>query len=435
MITKASGMKISEGTDTFNHKDMWSDNFELIDASLVENANNLSSMRDPLAYLNSVEILCKFSARGFPIDNTVWLQGFSINEATNELYLAIQGTGGTTLKIEIRDLQGNFKESKSFPIESTAYSESLPFFYNTNNELCFVVQTTVSSTRSIYNYTTGTLGTPFAVNGNAKMSVDGSYFFTCDATVTTMKTIYVYDWASIKSGTPILVTSFRVTNYGATLFEKIQGLVVNNGYIFMTQGASGGNPAITVYNTAGEMINGYSYTKESVGNAINTYYPGDVPDVTSYDYENESGWVYRGKLVTAQIINQMVYLFVHNSPTGVALETKSPIYRIDTDWLSVTMLNGAVTYASDTTPRIRRIGNQIMLDGAIKGLGATLNVEVLEFTSSYAPDRNFQVPQITSSSFQCNWQIQPNARAKILNSKNTPLDASTWYPFHITWFI
>jgi hypothetical protein len=32
MITKPSGMKISEGGDIFDHKEMWVDNFELIDA-------------------------------------------------------------------------------------------------------------------------------------------------------------------------------------------------------------------------------------------------------------------------------------------------------------------------------------------------------------------------------------------------------------------
>jgi hypothetical protein len=420
-------------------------NVEIVDARggfgilrdrLTANDQKFSNMRDPLAYLNSVEVICSFSARGSTGSDQVWTQGFSINEATNEIYIAVQGNGGIELRIDIRNLDGSFKSSKTLPIDSGAYTEALPFFYNANNELCFIICTQDAETRTIYNYTTGVLGTPFAVKGKSKSAVDGNYFVTCDATTTTLKTMYLYDWDSIKAGTPTLLQSFRVSNYGSTLFEKGQGLVLNNGYIFFAQGGSGGNPALTVYNTAGQLVNGYLYTKESVAKAVNAYFPDTIIDLSGYSYENEGGCIYKGKLVTAQIINSVVYLFVHNSTTGIALETKVPIYRIDTDWQSVTLLNGALDYASDgtTTPRIRRIGNQILLTGAIKGFTA-MNVEYLEFPSSFAHDRNAQFTSVTSNSKTCNWQIQPNGRARILNTTNTTLDVNTWYPFHFTWFI
>jgi hypothetical protein len=398
----------------------------------------LKETRDPLAFLNSVEVLCKFSARGQSTD--AWIQGFSINETTNEIYAAIQRNDGATgITIEIRDLKdGSFKESKTFTIESGAFTESLPFFYNGLNELCFIVHTQNVSSYAIYNYTTGTLGSPVVISGNrAKGDVDGSYFVTCDTTASapyTMKTIYIYDWDSIKSGTPTLLNSFRVDNYG-DLVQKAQGIVVNNGFIFLTQGESNGNPAITVYNTAGQLVNAYMYTKESLASAINHYFPNDITDISTYSYENEGGCKYKGKLATAHLANSIAYITVHNSLTGKALETKVPVYRIDTGWQDVTLLNGAINYGdSTTTPRIRRIGNQIILTGAIKGF-TVLNQEFIEFYSGFAPDRNFQTVQVTSNGKTSNWQIQPNGRARILNTTNTTLDVENWYPFHITWFI
>jgi hypothetical protein len=397
----------------------------------------LAAMRDPLAYLNSVEVLCKFPARGQSTD--AWMQGFSINETTNEIYVAVQRNDGATgLTIEVRNLDGSFKQSKTFAIESGAFTESLPFFYNGNNELCFVVRTQTASTAAIYNYTLGTLGTPFALSGTAhKSALDGDYFITCDTSSSapyTLKTIYVYAWSSIKSGTPTLLNSFRVTNYG-DLVQKAQGIVVNNGFIFLTQGESSGEPAITAYNTAGQVVNAYMYTKESLASAINSYFPNDITDVSTYTYENEGGCKYKGKLATAHLINGTVYITIHNSPTGKALETKVPIYRVDTGWQSVTLLNGVTEFASDTTPRVRRAGNQIILTGALKNVPGTVNLEVMEFYSGFAPDRNFQAPQVTSSGFHANWQVQPNGRARILTTKNTGADLTSWYPFHITWFI
>jgi polygalacturonase len=43
MITNQSGMKISEDGDVFDHKDLWADNFQLIDASLADIATNVKS--------------------------------------------------------------------------------------------------------------------------------------------------------------------------------------------------------------------------------------------------------------------------------------------------------------------------------------------------------------------------------------------------------
>jgi hypothetical protein len=407
---------------------------EAVSVKAEKSLQTLSVMRDPLAYLNSVEVLCTFPVR-YETGMMTWIQGFSMNESANEIYVANQENGGTVLRIDVRNLDGTLKNSKTLAIESGAYTESLPYFYQ-NEELCFVVRTQSAETYAIYNYTTEVLSGPVAITGKYKSAVDGDYFITCDATSSapyTIKNIYVYDWESVKNSTPSLLNSFRLDHYG-DLPEKAQGIVLNNGYIFVTQGAGNGQAGITVYNTAGQLVNSYLYTKESVANAVNVFRPNTIANPSFYAYENEGGWIFKGKLVCLQIIEAQAYLFVHNSPSGEALETKVPIYRIDTGWVSVTLLNGAVEYAPDTTPRIRRIGNQIILSGAIKGF-TTLNLEYIEFYSNFAPERNFQTVQVTSSGYQCNWQIQPNGRARILNTRNPTPDATTWYPFHITWFL
>lgn len=397
-------------------------------------ANNiLSSMRDPLAYLNSVEVLCSFPARGN--STTTWIQGIAINDIANEIYIANQENNGTTLRIDVRNLDGTFKSSKTLPIESGAYIEALPHFYNDNNDLCFIVRTQNAETYSIFNYTKEILGSPIPVKGKAKADNDGNYFITSDVWLDAISEIYVYDWDSIKNGSPILLNNFKLENYGS-MTEKAQGIVVNNGYIFIAQGATGGTPGVTVYNTAGKLVNSFLYTKESLAKAINKYIPGKIKNITGYAYENEGGCKYKGKLALAQIINaDTCVIIVHNSPVGASLETQIPIYKIDTGFVDVTLLNSAITYAADTVPKIRRIGNEVELNGALKGLPSTLGIEVIEFDKDFAPKRNFQQPQVTSSGFQCNWQIQPNGRAKILNTKVTTPDANTWYPFMFRWFI
>ncbi|MGK1533679.1 BppU family phage baseplate upper protein, partial [Klebsiella pneumoniae] len=53
-------------------------------------------------------------------------QGFSVNDATNELYLSTQITGGTETRIEIHDLTtGELKSTKSFTQQSNAFSEGI----------------------------------------------------------------------------------------------------------------------------------------------------------------------------------------------------------------------------------------------------------------------------------------------------------------------
>lgn len=414
------------------------ENGTAIDARAREEAsislNTLSTMRDPLAYLNSIEVLCSFPAR--ETGTMTWVQGFSINEDREEIYVSNQENDGTFLRIDVRGLDGSFKKSKTLPIQSGSYTENLPFFYNNAKQLCFVVRPEKSAAYAIYNFDTGELSESIMIKGGAKGERDGNYFITCDPTGEpyTMKYFYIYDWNSIANKSPVLLNEVRLENQGY-LIEKVQGIVLNNGYVFIPQGKSHGEPALTVYNTAGKLVNSFLYTKRSLAEAINNYIPGSISDHDNYNFENESGSKYQGKLALAQVVNGTVYICIHNSPLGIPLETKVPVYQNDTGWQNVTLLNGTIAYAPDAVPRIRRIGNQVMLNGAVKGLASHASVEVLEVPAALLPDRSFQFPGVTSNGYQCNWQMSANGKLRLLNTRNTNTSAESWYPFHTIWFI
>ncbi|MGK0841005.1 hypothetical protein ACRE5W_28170, partial [Klebsiella pneumoniae] len=100
-------------------------------------------------------------------------QGFSVNDATNELYLSTQITGGTETRIEIHDLTtGELKSTKSFTQQSNAFSEGIPYFYNANGELCFIVSVVNGNGYAIFNYTTGVVGNNITIDGKFKWKSD-----------------------------------------------------------------------------------------------------------------------------------------------------------------------------------------------------------------------------------------------------------------------
>ncbi|MEK5503593.1 hypothetical protein [Bacillus sp. FSL M8-0168] len=101
----------------------------------------------------------------------------------------------------------------------------------------------------------------------------------------------------------------------------------------------------------------------------------------------------------------------------------------------VKLLNNAKVYAKDTIPRIRRIGNEVELSGAIKGISNGNAGEYIEFPKDLAPDRNFQYTNVSSHTSSAYWQVQPNGRLKLLGVTNKNADELSWYPFHIRWFV
>jgi len=410
--------------------------------AIAANKAAIAGAADPLAYLNSIDILCSWDTRPVGTEAT-YPQGVSINADAGEIYVANQGT--TWLRIDVRNMDGTLKSSKSITTDNGAYTEGMPWFYNANSELCFFVRTGVAATENtynIYNYTLGTLGPQIAINGLWKASVQGNTLITTDARNETIKRIFVYDWASVQAGTPSLLTTIYVETSNETA-AKNQGLVLNSGYIFLLQGAAGTNPTITVYNLAGRVVTIHQYTRADYAGAVNAIKPGLITDTAGYTYENEAGCTLNGKLVSMDVVNSVpaditkskTVLTVHNTLGGVRVKSSTPAtYVHDTGWVALGLLGAAVTYASDTIPRIRRIGNAVYLEGAIKGLTAG-NVDVATIPAEFLPQYNRQhVGIFGSGGPTSSWQVQPGAGTiKLLGVSSGTIATTSWLVMTGNW--
>lgn len=390
----------------------------------------ITNSQDALSYLNNVEAMTTFKARE---EALFWPQSANINERTNEVYVASQENEGTELRIEIRDLDtGDFKERKSIPIESGAYTEGLSFFYNEKDELCFIVKATKTPGYNIFNYDKGELSGLIAANVSSKYAANGYYFVSVTVNQDSIHA-YVYTWESIKAGSPVLYTEFPV-DYMPNI-EKIQGVALNNGYLFMSHGKSYGRPAISVYNLVGELLNYYMYTKDSLASAINKKFPDFIPNIHNYHFENESCCVYKGDLVAVQVVNNAdVVLVRHNRMLGYPLTVNANQSRKDTGWMSVELLNGANTYVPDRPPRIRRIGNKIRLEAELKGI-TTMDTEYISYHPDWSPSRVLAFATPTSGGYNATCQIQPNGKVKILSTRHPSPDENSWYPINFEWYL
>ncbi|AKQ75080.1 glycosyltransferase family 2 protein [Bacillus licheniformis] len=120
-----------------------------------------------------------------------------------------------------------------------------------------------------------------------------------------------------------------------------------------------------------------------------------------------------------------------------ALTNSAQASKYDSGFIysEIKLLNNAKVYAQDTLPRIRKIGNEVELSGAIKGISKGKSGEYIEFPKEMAPDRNFQYTNVSSHGSLAYWQVQPNGRLKLLRVTNQNADDLSWYPFHIRWFV
>ncbi|CAF1901345.1 hypothetical protein ACIGLI_15910 [Bacillus subtilis] len=442
LILNADGTNIKEVVDARVDDDgfVYPVLKERLDADKGEIKNQLAEMyrtvelitnsQDALSYLNNVEAMTTFKARE---EALFWPQSANINELTNEIYVASQENEGTELRIEIRDLDtGSFKERKSIPIESGAYTEGLSFFYNDQDNLCFIVKASKRAGYNIFNYDTGELSDLIIANVSSKYAANKYYFASITVNQASIHA-YVYTWESIKMGNPVLYTDFTV-DYIPNL-EKVQGITLNDGFLFMSHGKSNGRPAISVYNLGGELLNYYIYTKDSLASAINKKFSDFIPNIYNYNFENESCCVYKGDLVAVQVVNNAdVVLVRHNRMLGYSLDVNVNQSRKDTGWMDIELLNGATAYVPERKPRIRRIGNKIRLEAELKGV-TTMDTEYISYYPDWSPDRVLPFTIPTSGGYNAVCQIQPNGKVKILSTRHPTPDVNSWYPIVFEWYL
>lgn len=401
---------------------------------------SLDKAADPLAYLNSIDILCSWDTRPAGTEAT-YPQGISINEDAGEIYVANQDAT-TLLRIDIRNMNGTLKSSKSVPIQTGSFTEALPYWYNSNGELCFIVRvgagasaTTGAETYSIFNYTTGVLGAQIPILGRIKADVEGNFMVTSDVWTSTISKIWVYDWESVKAGTPSLLNTIHVAAQGNTV-AKNQGIVLNGGYIFLLQGAAATNPTITIYNLAGQLVNIYSFSASDYAEALNAIRPGTITNIGGYTYENEGGCKYKGRLATLDVVNNTAnivdskcYVVIHNVPDGARIPVGLTPYVNDTGWVPLTLNTPFTPWTTISVPSVRREGNRVEFQGGVKGLTtAPASNTVANLPAEFRPVIDRQFTQMSSAGYTTNWQLGANGDLKILQTRDPGPAATTWYP-------
>lgn len=421
------------------------------------NKARLDTAADPLAYLNSIDVLCTWDTRPAGTEAT-FPQGMAINEAAGEIYVANQDAT-TLLRIDVRNLDGTLKSTKRLTVQAGAFTEALPWWYSGTGDLMFMVRTgagndpaTGSGTYNIYNYTTGVLGPQIPIQGPIKGDVTGNYLITSDVWTNTIGKFYLYDWSTVKAGAPVLLRTIPVEFSGATA-AKNQGLVLNGGYIFLIQGASNTFPTITVYNLAGQFVTAYEFAKADYAAALNSVRPGLITDTTGYAFENEAGCKYKGKLATLDVVNSTASMdtsksvvVLHNVVGGARVPVGVAPYVHDTNWLTLAQIGATlntatypiVEYGTDTTPLIRRIGNRVFFEGAVKGLpAAPASIVITTLPAEWRPVRHVPgVPfQRCSSNTMAGWSVRNTGVISMDFTTKNPADATTWYPFQLTWMI
>ena len=280
-----------------------------------EKADDSVDSQPTLPAVDVPEHLATFSyvgvAASFPVrdpGSDTWVQGFAVNETAGEIYVATQATGGTLLTITIRDLMGSVKSAKSFPIMAGAYTESLPWWHEPNGDLCFIVRTGAGASRSdgqntyaLYNYTTGELGEKIPIRGAIRMSVVGDEAVTTDAGTTSVTRFSVYDWGSVKAGTPALLRTVQVVNPGATV-GKNQGMSATDEYFILNHAKNGEPPAFTIYDYSGGLEGVESWDKAGFARTLNSLLPGLITDPASFNYEAEGSYFAGGRYLSGHTL-------------------------------------------------------------------------------------------------------------------------------------
>ncbi|WBF79063.1 minor tail protein [Arthrobacter phage Hankly] len=335
----------------------------------------LKNSSDPLTNLENIALLCDFPVR--ENGETLWPQGVSINRDENEIYVSNQS--GTTLRIDIRDLTtGVRKSSRTIITEDQSWSEGIPWFYNANNDLCFVIRPkggtpAQSSFYSIYNYTTDVIGSPVAILGGVRSDLDGDFFVTSDAWTRTVSNFYIYDWTSIKNGVPTLLATVPANGGLYNTAAKNQGLAYVNGNFFLVEGEQTENPTFMAWNSSGQLALTKQFSRAAFMSLVNKLKPGLLTNA-SYLYETEGATNLDGKLVSVQIVNNTpavaangrVLVLQHNRIDGVrGIMQPVPSYIYDTGWIPMTLESGWTAANGALAPAYRREGNTVKIQGSI----------------------------------------------------------------------
>lgn len=380
LITSIGGEASTPGTTTHT----------AIGAQVQPVANAVSEASDPLAHLNHVAVFMSVVARPIP---GYFAQAFSVNETEGHVYIAFLAAIGAERKILVQIWDPATKTLVGQNTATTTYiaagTEGLAWFRNGLGQLCFIVRGGEGGLEyQVFNFDTGAVGSPIPILGAHKSAQNGVYFYTCSSgsAANGVDTVYVYDWASIQAGVPVLLRSIKldINPYPS----KVQSFTVNNGYLIFSHGAHKEPAWVSVYNMAGRFVRMFGITQEQMlglGQLVD-------PSLGSLvNHESEGAAVWRGQLLTGHALwnddstaTGPFVILRHNVPSGRRLSPRDHVPG--NPWTTVTMEpNLVVTEAS--RPEIIRDGSLSTLEGLVSGLPSGTNVRIGTVAKEYGPRR------------------------------------------------
>lgn len=395
----------------------------------------LESSSDYLTHLNRIQVIGEFQARGEDEDSGTWVQGINYIEERDVLIVSNTTNGSDFIRLDLRTVQGEFIESKTITVGKGSYTENIPYFFNSDGELCLILRAGgTDETYSIYNYDLEELGVKTQIKGNYKSTVWGDSFLSTDAADKAISNFYLYQWEDIKNGTPndpFVIPTEYVAN---GLVKKTQGILAVDSAIIVSLGGANDGFGLSIFHNDGRLLKEIVFDLESYVEAINQTATRKIPTLASYKTENEGIFLYKNKFVLIQIVEGRVYLVQHNVPFGNRFDFNFTKQRALAPFETPELMEGILPYSDleIDQPRIRRDGNRIIMDGAVKGI-TQQNQEVFKIYSGWVPERHIYFFEPTSAGARCTWVVRNTGKIAMMKSELTDLSKENWYPFHFEW--
>lgn len=411
----------------------------LISAQVQPVSAAISGASDPLAHLMSVDHFITVPSHV----GVQFVQSFEVNDQAAEFYVCRSGDGTTTIEIWDIDTR-QLKRSKSVAITATnASSEGLPWFYNSNGNLTFVLRGgNGAAGYNLFDFETGVLGANVAIEGNYKSTHEGDIFATCStgSAAGGVDYVYLYEWQSVKDGMPVLIQRIKMENNPYP--TKVQSFTLHEGYIIFNHGAHKAASWVSVYDLSGRLVRMCGIDPNQYLDLVNEWHPGNN-FAQPLNQEAEGAAISRGQLLTGHSIfhDGDVYggLFVvlrHNVVSGRRLKAVSHVPRKSP--IALTLAEGITKFTDSNLAEIDRDGRTAFLTAALKGvsaLPATLGtIPSDSILGGLAPknNRRFIVP-IVNSAYTATVQVTSTGIVYMQYTTHPSLDASSGIEINIQW--
>ncbi|MEI4801723.1 hypothetical protein ACIGHG_21990 [Bacillus sp. NPDC077411] len=324
-------------------------------------------------------------------------QGFAINQEKNELYISRQINGGTDVKISRYSLPNcDLIDTKSFAKSKGAFQEGLPFYYDINNKLCFLVRTTYDKNLAIFNYDDGVLGDNIPVLGGSKLGKDkdNKYLVTSFGSADRTEGVYIYDFKSVVNSEPILIKTIFFSNVIAN-GEKTQGLTIIDDKIVLGRGKT--YPVLTVIDFNNTILSTIELNKKELGALVRRFDNQNI-DINNFRYENEgvTFYEYNGSFVpvVCHIIGSKMYFslcgLLEFEKINTSLNTEISVSN-SIKWIDATLEPGVTNYGVDVSVRYGKDSNGIVYFEGVCTHSYTSqdpNLVLFKLPFPYAPKRN-----------------------------------------------